>query len=189
MRSPSPRSEPALAARPGSPLPTRWFATVLLVLLLFPVVSGCDSSRPGIARNPIARHHSRLEGRRIVEAACEAHGGYEIWKHKQDVTFELVDRWRGMAGRFVRPWPGENASGHFRAQLRKGYGSVEITGERGRLTYGIGPQGAWAMIGEQMSQDQDDIDTAETVIPNYLFFFQMPFSFLSYEAVHHYLGV
>jgi hypothetical protein len=160
-----------------------------LLAFLMPVLVGCESSRPPVPRNPIARHHARLEGTKMMEAACEAHGGYRIWKHKTDVTFRLADRWRGMAGRWIRPWPGEQAVGEFQARLYEGFGKVEISDERGKLSYGLGPLGPWAMVDGQMSQDKDDLETASAVIPTYLFFFEMPFSFLEYEAVHHYLGV
>jgi hypothetical protein len=152
-------------------------------------VAGCDSSKPDVPRNPIARHYSRLEGTRLLERALDAHGGYDVWKHKSDVTFEIADRWRGIAGRWVRPWPEEQAIGTFQAILDPGYGLVRIQGETDSLTFGFGPIGAWAMVGSHMTQEKKDIETAAAVVPSYLFLFEMPFSFLEYGAVHHYLGV
>jgi hypothetical protein len=159
------------------------------MVFLVPLLAGCESSRPPVPRNPIARHYARLEGRKVMEASADAHGGYEVWKHKTDVSFRIADRWRGMAGRWLRPWPGDQAVGEFQSRLQLGYGKVEISSERGLLTYGLGPLGPWAMIDGQMSQEKDDLETAASVIPTYLLFFQMPFCFLDYDAVHHYLGV
>ena len=78
----------------------RWLLASVLIAL-GPTLVGCDSSRPPVPRNPIARHYARLEGTRIVNAAVEAHGGYDIWQHKADVRFEITDRWRGLAGRWT----------------------------------------------------------------------------------------
>jgi hypothetical protein len=150
---------------------------------------GCESSRPPVPRNPIVRHHSRLEGRRILEAACEAHGGYLTWKRREDAFFLLADEWKGLLGSAVRPLPESNVRGEVFARLHSGYAMIDFQGQESSFTLGIGPNGPWAKIGEQRSEEEDHLKAAAAAIPYYMLFFGMPFTFLEYDAVHHYLGV
>lgn len=166
----------------------RALATAQLLVLSL-VFAGCQSARQPVPRNPLARHQVRTQGRAVVEKACAAHGGLEHWKKLSDVVFQLDDRWSKGAGRVVRPWPTAEARGQFQALLKQGYGRFQIAVDKSTLTYGLGPSGPWALRGMRSSQDTGDLSTAQAVIPSYLFFLQMPFSFLEYDGVQHYMGV
>ena len=166
----------------------RGMAAVVLGLVVV-AASGCDSNRPTIPRNPIARHNARVEGRQIVEAACAAHGGYAVWKRRMDARFLIGDDWRGLLGNALKPWPESGVHGEFKMLLSHGYGSATIAGKEAPLTLGLGPEGPWAMVGMRPSQERAELTAAATALPYYMLFFQMPFCFLEYGAVHHYVGV
>ncbi len=160
-----------------------------LVVLAGLVGAGCDSARRPVPKSPQAREVVRMEGRALVERACAAHGGVERWKAINDVVFNFDDRWSGAAGRVVRPWPVGEAKGQFQMLLHAGYGRVQIATKTGTITYGVGAEGPWAMRGMRPSQGSEDLTTARTTIPAYLFTFQFPFTFLVDDAVIHYMGL
>lgn len=166
---------------PHAPL---WLGALSLLL-----AAGCESSRPPVPRNPIVRHQARLEGRRIIEAACAVHGGHLTWKRREDASFRIADDWKGLLASVVRPLPEERVRGEVYARLHSGYAMIVFEGGEVPLTLGIGPNGPWAKVGEQRSQDKEHLEAATAAIPYYMLFFGMPFCFLEYDAVQHYLGV
>jgi hypothetical protein len=161
----------------------------VLFTLALVALAGCESSREAVPRNPVERHLVRQRGRAIVERAAAAHGGWETWRAKHDVSFRFVDQWSNAAGRMVRPWPVQVARGELQSLIGTGYGRVTIGGKDGEVTYALGPAGPWALRGTRPSQDATDFATARSTIPAYLFLFEMPFSFLAQDAVQHYMGV
>ncbi|HKA23496.1 MAG TPA: hypothetical protein VKF80_00810 [Candidatus Eisenbacteria bacterium] len=167
--------------------PTPWLALAIVALGL--ASAGCESARRPVPKNPIARDQARREGRALVERACDAAGGLERWRAIKDVSFRLDDHWRGVAARVVRPWPVENVSGPFEALLALPYGRVRITDKNGSVTYGLGASGPWAMRGKLPSSEPGDLATARSTVPVFLFDFEMPFAFLSDDAVQHSMGI
>lgn len=174
----------------GHPAPGRSvLAGMALLLLAGGLAAGCQSAREPVPRSPQARHVVRQEGRALVERACGAHGGLERWKKVHDATFAFDDTWSGPVARVVRPWPVPEARGRFAMMPHAGLARLQIATPKGTVTYGLGPQGPWAMRGTRPSQEQDDVSTARTTLPAYMFALQFPFTFLVDDAVLHYMGV
>ncbi len=164
-------------------------ASLALVLVAALVAGGCESARQPVSKSPRTRQAMRTQGLALVERACAAHGGLERWKSVNDVTFQFDDTWSGPAARVVRPWPVSEAKGMFVMLPHQGLGRLQIATKDGTITYGMGKDGPWALRGMRPSQTDEDLATARASIPAYVFAFEFPFSFLTDDAVIHYMGL
>jgi hypothetical protein len=125
---------------------------------------------------------SAEQGRALMEAAAEAHGGLQLWEEKQTTELLFRDVWLGVS-RLLNPWPHSDIRARI-VQRPRTFDSVAtfLHPEDRGLVWGIEGGQAWQAGPDGVRHETDDANI-HFMLPTVQYFVEMPFRFLEAEII------
>jgi len=122
------------------------------------------------------------EGRALLAAAAEAHGGLDTWRATETIELVFRDDWHGMA-RMFNPWPEASVRAHI-VQKPTTFDSraTFLGGTADGLTWGIEDWQTYTVSAEGERIDVDDADI-RFMLPTTQYFVDLPFRLTEAELV------
>jgi len=133
--------------------------------------------------DPAAEQAERAEeGRALLAAAAEAHGGIARWRALQTTELLFRDDWYGMAQAF-NPWPSASIRAHVVQKTATFDSRVRfLSGEEAGLLWGLEQGSAYTAVGDDPPVPSDDGDI-RFMLPTTQYFLDLPFRIPEAEHV------
>ncbi|RMG18252.1 MAG: hypothetical protein D6731_02625 [Planctomycetota bacterium] len=157
-----------------------WLAAPLLAL------AGCGLAdlRPAELRaHGISAARAR-RGRALLRACAERHGGLERWRSHRGAEILFVDRWNGLLGSLLCPWPARRQT--VRLRLRLGSEAAACRFEDGPAAgrgWRVDEAGRTFLRDAQGRERPVDLPEARFILRAYRFFFELPYVLLDAPVV------
>jgi hypothetical protein len=163
----------------------RIVASITIALAVLVVVDHVvipDSRKPKLRADAEARIARLEKGRALIINACDAAGGLERWRAKQDVSLRVIDCWSVP----ISVWPASTVEAAHSYLLHRKIGRVEMKTDKGLHQWGLYQKKPWALLNGVI--DSEGLKHAEYAISNFAYFFEMPFTFLDAGAYPEFVG-